>query len=539
MLKLSLFKKQDQDTVLNMAVDFFNRFLPKTVLRKYSVFKAADDATDEDIEYRQLLLTDIDETNAEEEINTENNASPKGNGIVSYSNINDIPNWIGIPAQQILLEKVMLGFFSTSFFEINRSGVNTPFFNYRKDTWYRFDTMHANWEGLQLDVAENVINTIVDNVDCSKHTGSLAIDDSLYSRTTGVHGGKSKKRVTELLGRVYDHNEHRNKLGYRMMTALWSNGNLSVPVCQALLTTRNPELMVGPEGDSTDLRTYEGRRRRLAQTKGTDVMVEFVKRAHKAGIPFDEVLADTWFSNPGQAIEIMKLGCRLIAMAKKSKTKYGLLPKEKQSQKNVSAEDLEFYDVKEIYSRCKKRRGTSKYLLSVNVWIKDDSGKLYPVKLVYARNHSNRKDWIAFLCTDPDLSEEEVLRRYCLRWNIEVYFHIEKSYLKLYDCHSTSYDALTARMVIAALRHMILTLCRFESEDNRTIEQLFGQVKREVAGYLVDTVMFTVLDILFESVQRVLKPTKDQMKELILDFFEHLPDLLQSKFDRSKIGELL
>ncbi len=223
MFKLSVFKKQDQDTILNMVMNFFDRYLPKNVLQKYSVFKSADDATDEGIEYRQLVLADIDGANAETETNTEDNASPEGNGIVSYSNINDIPNWIGIPAQQILLEKVMLGFFSTSFFEIKRSDVKLPFFNYFKDTWYRFDLMHANWEALQLNVAKNLVKTIVENVDCSKHTGSLAIDDSLYSRTTGVHGGKSKKPVTELLGRVYDHNEHRNKLGYRMMTALWTN----------------------------------------------------------------------------------------------------------------------------------------------------------------------------------------------------------------------------------------------------------------------------------------------------------------------------
>ena len=49
------------------------------------------------------------------------------------------------------------------------------------------------------------------------------------------------------------------------------------------------------------------------------------------------------------------------------------------------------YDIKEIYSRNKKRRGRSKYLLSVLVDIvtKDDNGDQVsiPAKIVYVRNN--------------------------------------------------------------------------------------------------------------------------------------------------------
>ena len=88
--------------------------------------------------------------------------------------------------------------------------------------------------------------------------------------------------------------------------------------------------------------------------------------------------------------------------------------------------------------------------------------------------------------TDMTLSPEEVIRTYALRWSIEVYFKICKSYLGLNDCHSTSYDALTCRMVITAIRHMFLVVQRFRNNDKRSIEQIFAQAKREVAGLLLN-----------------------------------------------------
>jgi IS4 transposase len=54
-----------------------------------------------------------------------------------------------------------------------------------------------------------------------------------------------------------------------------------------------------------------------------------------------------------------------------------------------------------------------------------------PARIVYIRGRSNRKKWIALLSTDMDLSEEEIIALYGKRWDIEVFFKMCKSYLKL------------------------------------------------------------------------------------------------------------
>ena len=86
-------------------------------------------------------------------------------------------------------------------------------------------------------------------------------------------------------------------------------------------------------------------------------------------------------------------------------------------------------NIKEIYCRNKKRRGRSKYLLSVDVMVGKENP--IPVKIVCVRNKANRKDWLAFICTDTTLSEEEIIRIYGKRWQIEVFFKTCKSMLNL------------------------------------------------------------------------------------------------------------
>lgn len=67
-------------------------------------------------------------------------------------------------------------------------------------------------------------------------------------------------------------------------------------------------------------------------------------------------------------------------------------------------------NIKQIYAKNKKRRERSKYLMSVNVMVGKENP--VPAKIVYVRNKANRKDRLAFVCTNPELSEEEIIRIY-------------------------------------------------------------------------------------------------------------------------------
>ena len=93
----------------------------------------------------------------------------------------------------------------------------------------------------------------------------------------------------------------------------------------------------------------------MAKEKETVVVQSMVQEAQKAGIPFDYVLFDTWFSNPAQLVALKDINADVIAMIKKNKTRYTILDPTDDTVKSL--------DVKEIYSRFRKRSDCSKYLL--------------------------------------------------------------------------------------------------------------------------------------------------------------------------------
>ena len=64
-------------------------------------------------------------------------------------------------------------------------------------------------------------------------------------------------------------------------------------------------------------------------------------------------------------------------------------------------------NIKQIYARNKKLRGRSKYLLSVDVTVgkgTDDEPSI-STRIACVRNRSNKKDWLAIICTDISLSQ--------------------------------------------------------------------------------------------------------------------------------------
>ena len=269
---------------------------------------------------------------------------------------------------------------------------------------------------------------------------------------------------------------------------------------------------IGPVKDF-DNRTLAGKRRALAQTKAPEAMMTLLNTALSAGLKADYVLFDSWFSNPAQVTAIHAKGMDVIAMIKKSsRIKY-----------SYGGEQL---NIKEIYSRNKKRRGRSKYLLSVDVMV----GKANPIpaKIVCVRNKANRKDWLAFICTATTLSEEEIIRIYGKRWQIEVFFKTCKSMLNLVgECHSLSYDALTAHVAIVFTRYMLLAMEQRQNEDQRTLGELFFFLVDEMADITFNRSLCILMEALMASLQGIFKLSDEQLNAFTADFEARLPEYLR------------
>jgi hypothetical protein len=146
-------------------------------------------------------------------------------------------------------------------------------------------------------------------------------------------------------------------------------------------------------------------------------------------------------------------------------------------------------------------------------------------KLVYVRNRQKRKDWIALVSTDISLSEEEIIALYGKRWDIEVFFKVCKSYLKLTgEFQQLSYDALTAHTTIVMIRYMILSVEKRRQEDPRSLGELFFHGFDEVSDIQFEQALLFIMELLADILTDVDIGLTDQQMELILDrFLQKLP----------------
>lgn len=304
-----------------------------------------------------------------------------------------------------------------------------------------------------------------------------------------------------------------------MLTLGWSDGNSFIPVNHCLLSAaEDKNLLCG--ATSYDGRSLAGKRRKQSRRKATEVMLELIKMAQKAGLSANYVLFDSWFSSPKTISALkQKHGLDTIAMVKKSsKIQYGY-------------QDGHF-NIKEIYGRNRKRRGRSKYLLSINVTVGEEA---IPAKIVCVRNKSKKKDWLAILSTDTALSEEEIIRVYGKRWDIEIFFKACKSYLHLVkECRSTSYDALNAHTAIVFARYMMLSVAQRRNTDDKTLCELFFCLMDELDDITFSQSMRIIIDALMDSVMEYFHITEQELEEFTASFIQRLPKYMQ---DALKYGQ--
>jgi IS4 transposase len=134
-------------------------------------------------------------------------------------------------------------------------------------------------------------------------------------------------------------------------------------------------------------------------------------------------------------------------------------------------------DVNKIYRQIKKRRGRAKILASALVTLKGGRA----ARLVFVRDR-RKTDWLALISTDLNLSNEDIVRIYGKRWDIEVFFKMAKQHLKLAkEMQCRDYDALVAHTTIVFLRYMFLTYQHRIESDDRTFGELFYACCDEVS----------------------------------------------------------
>jgi len=151
-------------------------------------------------------------------------------------------------------------------------------------------------------------------------------------------------------------------------------------------------------------------------------------------------------------------------------------------------------------------------------------------KIVFVKDRNKAKNWLALISTDITLSDEEIIRIYGKRWDIEVFFKMNKSFLNLAkEFQGRSYDSMVAHTTIVFTRYIMLSTQSRNNEDLRTIGGLFFNCCDELQDIKFIEAIQVILGLLKNALQEKLSLTKEQINSFLDYFISTLPAFLKER----------
>ena len=355
-----------------------------------------------------------------------------------------------------------------------------------KDAVYRFLNQSTfAWRRFLLFLVAHTIGK-VSKLTSHERPKVLIIDDSSYAR--------NRSKCVELLARCFDHSSQKMRFykGFRMLTLGWSDGSTFLPIDFSLLSSKTSQIC--GISSNIDKRSSGYKRRVEALQTAPEQIPGMLKRAMNAGIDASYVLMDTWFTQQPLIQSIKEQGLDVIGMVKNLKQRY-----------LVNGKRVRLDQLYRLAMPSDEKKGI---LRSIHT----TQANGVPVKVVFVRSRNKKRDWLAILSTDCTLSDQEIIRLYGIRWDIEVFFKTTKSLLKLQkEFQGRSYDALISHTTIVFARYIVLSWQNRCSTDPRTLGGLFYELCDEIS----DLDWAIALQQLIELLEDTLKKSNKKMQKLI------------------------
>ena len=363
-----------------------------------------------------------------------------------------------------------------------------------KDAVYRFlNKSTFAWRRFLLFLSAHTIGKVtrLSNHDRPK---VLVLDDSSYDR--------NRSKSVELLARCFDHASQKMRFykGFRMLTLGWSDGATFIPVDFSLLSSKTSQ--INGITSKIDKRSSGYKRRLEALQSAPEQIPDMIQRALNAGIDASYVLMDTWFTHQPLIKNIKEQGLDVIGMVKNLKQRYLV--------------DGERVSLNELYRLAAPIQGNKGLLRSIQTI----QANGVPVKMVFVRNRNKKSEWLAILSTDCTLNDQEIIRIYGMRWEIEVFFKTTKSLLKLQkEFQGRSYDSLISHTTIVFSRYIVLSWQNRCSMDERTLSGMFYELCDEICdldwAIALQQLIELLEDTLKESNKKIQKLIKSQLQQWV------------------------
>ena len=343
-------------------------------------------------------------------------------------------------------------------------------------------------------------DTVAKVYSLARKDACFVVDDSMFDR--------NRSKAVELLARCFDHAKNRYYKGFRMLTLGWSDGQSFIPLDFALLSSSRSSI----NGISADIdKRSSGYKRRMEALKSAPELIpEMIQRALTQGVTASYVLMDSWFTFAPLVQAIIGQGLDVIGMVKDSNQRYRL--------------GKRLLSLKELYQTAGLVTGQKGILRSIQAYMVPN----IQVKVVFVRHRTKKNEWLAILSTDCSLSEEEIIRIYGIRWDIETFFKCTKSLLRLQkEFQGRSYDLLISHTTIVFTRYILLAWQQRCNTDERTLGGLFMHLADEFNELDWAVALTTLLDLLADISANVCQKIRKFIDCQLLNWFAGLPNYIK------------
>lgn len=406
---------------------------------------------------------------------------------------------------QVFQILVMMPFFAVTGFSHYRESVLNKMFGGEKDILYDFmaqDTV--DWRGLIYRIVMKLIGNVRIRKDYKKSglPAVIVADDSDLPKT----GMRMEK-----IGKIFSHVHQKCILGYKALMLCWSDGRTQF-MLDCSLHGEKGKVEGKEQGLTAAQRSKRFSRVRkelshIAQRieeyfmgKG-DKLIEMVERAIKAGVEFEYLLVDSWFTNTGLVDFVCKCHKKfhLLGMARMGNTKYHT-----EKFGDISAKAL-IGNLKKTKAVKYSRRYRAHY-----VTIDAELGGR-KVRLFFCRR-GKAEGWKLLLTTNIGLGFLRAYEIYAMRWSIEVFFSDSKRLLGLADCSARDFSSQIAHVSLVMIRYNLLASIK-RSMDYETIGGLFRDIYEGVQEL---TVVEKIWGIILEVVAAFAEMTGADEEELMV-----------------------
>ena len=399
---------------------------------------------------------------------------------------------------------VFTALFTLPFGGVNfsRGIVNNCTLGFKKDSAYEFlKNPRYNWRKFLLGLVTVVVR-FMDVLTSEQREKVLIIDDSTYDR--------SRSKVVELLAWVHDHNRNRSLKGFKLLTLGWSDGVSFLPLDFTLCSSAKAKKRLQGIKKELDKRCCGYKRRMEAMAKSTKQLEPMVKRVLARGIRADYLLMDSWFAFPSILATLGK-HLPVICMGK-------------DMPKVFYRHQEQWLTLGRLFSKLKKRPGKARILASVIV----ETKKEQKIKIVFVR-HRHKRQWLAILSTMIDLADEEIVRIYGKRWDIEVFFKMMKHYLNLErETQLRDFDGIIGHITIVMSRYIFLAFEQRCHDDPRTLGTLFFACSEERLDLSLVEAMQRLMGLALNKVRAAGIIAEDAVLALVDAIMSVAVDMLQT-----------